>query len=197
MYLEKSIKEYTDLMISESSYPGSESSLALTGTLATSLILFYFKSIYEKKNEEKKLELKKIIKKIKIIKTELMQAVDEATEIYKKESKPKEVLLKEAVIIPLLIAQKCNNLLELIIAVNDNIGLELNNNKYACDLFVGVYKIRACLVSSLFCVENNLQELEKGDLSNFIREEKENLINTGEQNYNSILNTINTNVFKE
>jgi len=101
------------------------------------------------------------------------------------------VVVKEGVVIPLLIAQKCNNLLECIVFVHETIGLVLNKDKYTAGLSAGTCKAKAGLMGSLFCVESNLKELERGELSSFARDEKNRLMKRGENNYQQIIAAIN------
>ena len=197
MYLDKSLKEYNEILSDESTYPISESSLALTGALAASLLLAYFKNLYKEKKDEEKLELKKTIERMFNIKEELMDVVDEAYRIIRAKSKPKETVTKETVVMPILIAQKCNNILELISEVDDNIGLNIINSKYSTALFAGVYKTKASLMGSLACVKINLEDLERGELYSFALEERQKLLKAGEKNFENILESIEEKILEE
>lgn len=189
MYLEKSIKDYLKLISTESPYPGSGSSLALSGAIAASLILMYFKMTQDLLKQEEKLELNKFFSEVKKLRNELMEAVEQEPALCKKFSKPKETAIKEAALIPLLVAQKCNKLLEVILTVDQKIKLKEKNlqSKYEPELLAGVYNAYVGLVGTLVCVKTNLKDLEEGELKKYLMEERERLLEVGKSNIKEIL----------
>lgn len=175
MYIDKSIKEYLDLVESGNPFPGGGSVSALVSSLGGALTLMtsnfsldkeYFKeldpSIQEKVKQSHK-EIKKSMDKFNEFIDEdakgfasVIEAYDEeGLETEDEKKKRLERSYKKALITPLKCSKECLKLLKLQDAI-----VEYGNNETITDVGVGVILVYAALEGCIISVKINLNYIE-------------------------------------
>lgn len=188
MYLKKPVKDYLRLIATESLYPGSGSSMAYSGALAASLLIMSFRMLHDELNNKEKLQLNKFFSETDQIMEELERKIELDPALCKEFTKPKETALKEAALIPLLVAQKCNRLLELMLSIEKEIEIKNAALKAGVfpEVFAGMCSAYTGLMGSLECVGKNIQDLKEGELKDYLLAEVKRLTEAGEENFRNV-----------
>lgn len=186
VYIDKSIKDYLDLVESGEPFPGGGSVAALVSSLGAALTLMtsnfsfdkeYFKeldlSIQEKVKQTHR-DIKKSINKInKFIDEDakgfasVIEAYDEEKPENEEEKKKRlEDSYKKALDTPLKCSRECLNLLNLQKTI-----VKYGNNQTITDVGVGVILVYAALEGCLISIKINLNYIEDKDFIKKIQDE--------------------------
>ncbi len=151
--------EYCDALSQKVSVPGGGSAAALSGALGASLLSMVVNYSLGKKTEDIDQKLNEILEKVEILRKRFLELVDLDAEAYlefvkarKADEATKEAARKRACEVPLEIARRCYEAIDLAPY------LVLEGNKYlVSDVEVAVELLGAAYKSAMFNVRINQQ----------------------------------------
>ena len=173
MFIEKSVKEFLDLLASKDPAPGGGSGAALGGALAAALISMVCNLTIGKKGYEAVQEaMSELLQKSESLREELPQLLEADTRVYgrvmaayrlpRKTSEQKQArgkawqpALKDAAEVPLKVADRCGQLVELALP-----AAEMGNQWAVSDAGVGVLLAEASIHAALLNVYINLSSIK-------------------------------------
>src|SRR6056297_536798 len=175
MYPEGTVNQFLDDLASESSIPGGGSAAALAGSMTAAVVSFISKlTIGKKKYEDVEPEAKEILKEAEELKKELVNMVDEDSEIlkeilatYKKGDKEKLLTVsKKAVDFSMEMTKKCVDVMELSLHIS-----KIGNRMLASDFEVAAFIGDAAVNSAIANVKINLKSIKDEDYVSRMKEE--------------------------
>ncbi len=175
MYPEGTINQFLDDLASESSIPGGGSAAALAGSMTAAVVSFISNlTIGKKKYEDVEPEAKEILKEAEELKKELVNMVDEDSEIlkeilatYKKGDKEKLLTVsKKAVDFSMEMTKKCVDIMELSLHIS-----KIGNRMLASDFEVAAFIGDAAVNSAIANVKINLKSIKDEDYVSRVEDE--------------------------
>lgn len=196
MFIEKSLKEYVEAVLSKEPTPGGGSVSALAGSLGAALTtmvgnLTIGRKIYEELDAETKELMDKNFKELHTSIERLNSIIDEDTKAFDKvmeafkmpketeeEKKARSEAIQEgykvALEVPLRCAEECFNVLKL-----QNVFANYGNVNAITDVGVGALLAAVGLEGAILNVKINLQSIKDEEFRNKIQEKIDNLMAEG------------------
>jgi formiminotetrahydrofolate cyclodeaminase len=207
MLVEQSVKTFIDILASDTPAPGGGSISALNGSLAAGLIAMVCQlSLTQKTLADYVTEIKKAQDHAFFLKNKLGDLIDEDTlafnrvmmayqlpkttpEQSEKRSTAIQSAFKEAVNVPLLIAEKSSEVLDLAVIMARHF-----NKNTASDLGVGAYCAVVGVKGALMNVDINLPSIKDSVFVDGIQTMKKKIIKTIDQRLNDVLLAVNNHI---
>ena len=173
MFIEKSVTDFLDALASKESVPGGGSSAALGGAQAAALVSMVCNLTIGKKGyEDVQPAMTELLAKSEALRHELPQLLEADTQVYGKvmavyrqpQKTPEQkdareaamqVALKEAAEVPLTIAERCAQVVDLALP-----AAQMGNRWAVSDAGVGALLGEACMHSALLNVYINLASIK-------------------------------------
>ena len=196
MLVEKTIKEYSDLLASNEPTPGGGSTAALAGVLGAALNMMvvnlsFGKKFYEALDEDKKDEMNSCFTKIGQLKDQLMEAIDEDKLAFDKymeaikmpkdteeEKDLRELSMQQAAVyalrVPMEAGIKCLEILK-----NQKVIAQYGSKGAISDVGVGAFLALAALESAVMNVRINLPSIPDRELADEIEKKCSDMVDLG------------------
>lgn len=167
MYPEGTVNQFLDDLASESSIPGGGSAAALAGSMTAAVVSFISNlTIGKKKYEDVEDEAKEILAKAEELRKELVNMVDEDSQIleeilatYKKGDKEELLAVsKKAVEFSMDMTRKCVDIMDLSLHIS-----KIGNRMLASDFEVAAFIGDAAVNSAIANVKINLKSIKDED----------------------------------
>ncbi len=189
-----SVKKFIDILASNAPAPGGGSVSALNGALAAGLISMVCQlSLSHKELAVYEIDIKKVLDQTLVLKEQLVDLIDKDTQAFNgvmmayrmKKSTPEQFeersqaiqsAFKEAVNIPLLIATRSSEVLNLAVMITKHF-----NTNTASDMGVGAYCAMVGIRGALMNVDINLSSIKDKVFVDKIQTSKNNIIKNIDQ----------------
>lgn len=176
MFTEQSVNEFLDALASKESVPGGGSGAALGAALAAALVSMVCNLTVGKKGYEKVGQaMSDLLVKSESLRRELVELLEADTQVYgrvmatyrlprktldekKARRKAMQAALKEAAEVPLTVADRCGQIVELALP-----AAEMGNRWAVSDAGVGALLGEACMHAALLNVYINLASIKDKD----------------------------------
>ncbi len=208
LLIDKTIKDFSNLLASSEPAPGGGSTAALSGLFGASLSMMVVnlsvgKKAYEALEVGIKEEIKQSFDKIAALNNELMGLVDEDTKAFNafmeamrlpKETEQEKAARTEAIQkaglytleVPLKVAEKCLQILR-----NQRIIVEYGNKNALSDVGVGALLAQAGLEGAILNVKINLPGISDAAVKSDAQEKIKSLLEEGQDLKARIIETVN------
>lgn len=209
MLIEKSLKDYINVLSEGTPTPGGGSVSALAGSLASALLnmvgnLSFDKEAFLSLDKEKQEKIKEDFKELEQIQLELMNIVDEDAhafdEVMKAFRMPKETedekflrsqAIQKGYKVAIDVPFKCSYLCLKVLKMQESF-LECANKTAITDVAVGALLAYAGLEGSMLNVRINLKSIKDEEYRKKVEETIDQMIILGRNNKDNVINKINS-----
>jgi len=211
LLMDKSLRDYSDILASSEPAPGGGSTAALSGVLGASLTLMVVslsvgKKAYEALDEKVKAEFMEQARRVEKLKAELTELVDEDTKAFNKfmeamklpkdteeQKQLRSAKMQEASLyaleVPLLTAEKCFGILE-----NQKVIATYGNKNAISDVGVGAFLALAALKGAVLNVKINLPGIADETVRKNAEEKCNRLVAEGIRLHDEVMDIVNSRI---